>query len=44
MSWNKVFGVVLLLAERFGKRGYSTNNSRDHEYKGYDGPNNTPTL
>jgi hypothetical protein len=43
-SWNKVFGVVLLLTERFGKRGYSSNDSRDHEYKGYNGPNNTPTL
>jgi hypothetical protein len=43
-SWNKVLGVVLLLAERFGKRGYSSNDPRDHEYKGYDGPNNTPTL
>ena len=43
-SWNKVLGAILLLAERFRECGYSSNDARGHENKGYDGPNNTPTL
>lgn len=44
MSRNKVLRVDLLLAERFGKGCYSSDDSADHEYERYDGPDNTPTL